>query len=278
MAILIDGRSLAAIVRARLPSRIAKLDRKPGLAVMLIGHDAASELYVRLKRRTAEAIGILFRLQRYDDEVALSTVLAQIDAWNTDPQIDALLVQLPLPRHLREQEIIGRIGPEKDVDGFNAVNTDRYLNGEKTNPPVLIEGIMRLIESTGHDLKGLEATVVARRGVFSSCLVHALAMLGVSSRTIPTDGGHRNATITSDIIVVAAGKAGLIVGEDIKPNAIVIDVGINTLQDGSVVGDVDAKSVLPIAGWLTPVPGGVGPMTIAMLLENVVRLAEQNQA
>lgn len=277
MAQFIEGRSLAQNVLDKLPARIQKLPRKPGLAVLLVGSDPASQLYVKFKQQAAERIGVRFTFQRMPERASFSTVLGQVDAWNADPEIDGILVQLPLPKTLKEQTIVERVDPEKDVDGFHPVNTGRYLGGERTNPPGLVEGILRLIATTGVNVNGMPATIVARESVFSQCLEHALAMLGVLARTVPTDGSHHNATIDSDVVVVAAGKPRIITGDDLKPGSIVIDVGINPLPDGSVVGDVDTATASKIVAWISPVPGGVGPMTVAMLLENVVRLAERNQ-
>ncbi len=277
MANLIDGRSLATAIRQTLPLRIAKLPRQPGLGVILVGNDPASELYVRLKQRAAEQIGVLFQLERYPATVSAATILAKLDEWNANPQIDALLIQLPLPKGLNENAIIERLDPNKDADGFHPVNTARYISGERTHPPGLIEGIIRLIENTGVQPKSQTAIIVARTSVFTHCLEHALRSIGAKAQTVAPDGKHHNATLNADILVVAAGRPQLIRGEDVKPGAIVVDVGINALPGSKIVGDVDANSVQPVAGWLTPVPGGVGPMTIAMLLENVVRLAERNQ-
>lgn len=277
MANLIDGRSLARAIRNTLPARVKALPRTPGLGVVLVGNDKASELYVKLKRRAAEEAGIAFAFARFTDGSDMGTILAKIDEWNADPQIDAIIVQLPLPRRLDERVIVDRTDPEKDVDGFHSVNTARYLSGERSDPPGLVEGILRLIGSTGLALKGLRAAIVARQSVFTKCLAHALSREGAAAVTAAPDGSHHNATIQSDVIVVAAGRPGLITGNDCKPGCAVVDVGINTLPNGKIVGDIDASSVQPVARWLTPVPGGVGPMTIAMLLENTVRLAEKNQ-
>ncbi len=278
MAKFIDGRSIASSVRQKLPARIARLPRKPGLGVVLAGNDPASELYIKLKKRAAGTAGILFALERFDADAGTGTIMECIAAWNVDPRIDAILVQLPLPSGVDEQAVIQRIDPEKDVDGFHPVNTGRYLSDERSDPPALIEGIMRLIASTGVGLQGLRATIVARESVFTRCLGHALSSAGAVPVTTPPDGTHHNATVGADVVITAAGRPALITGGDCKPGGIVIDVGINALPSGTVVGDVETKTVTPIAGWLTPVPGGVGPMTIAMLLENVVRLAERNQA
>lgn len=278
MSQLIDGRSLALAIRNTLPARIKALPRAPGIGVILVGNDRASELYVKLKRRAAEQAGILFLLQRFAASSAKDAIFKCIDDWNADPRIDAMIVQLPLPKHLDERIIVERIDPEKDVDGFHPVNTSRYLNGERINPPGLIEGILRLLEATNIDIDGKQSVIIARESVFSKCLEHAFAVNGVRSHTVPPDGTHHNATVEADIVVVAAGRPKLMVGEDVKSGVIVIDVGINTLPNGTVVGDVDAETVTAKAAWLSPVPGGVGPMTIAMLLENVARLAEKNQS
>lgn len=278
MANLIDGRSLALTIREKLPSRIAALPRKPGLGVVLAGNDPASELYIKLKKRAADTIGILFALERFDVAAEAETIMKRIAKWNADPQIDAALVQLPLPSSINEQKVIECIDPEKDVDGFHPVNTGRFLSGERSHSPALVEGIMRLIASTGVVLRGLRAVVVARQSVFTECLGHALSSEGMIPITTPPDGTHHNSTVGADVVVTAAGRPNFITGDDCKPGSIIIDVGINTLPDGTVVGDVERASVERIVGWLTPVPGGVGPMTIAMLLENVVRLAERNEA
>ncbi|MBI4426216.1 MAG: bifunctional 5,10-methylenetetrahydrofolate dehydrogenase/5,10-methenyltetrahydrofolate cyclohydrolase [Candidatus Kerfeldbacteria bacterium] len=277
MAQLIDGRSLAAAIRRALPLRIAKLPRRPGLSVMLVGHDPASELYVKLKGKAAQTAGIRFTLERFSQSVNQHELLGRLQAWNTDPEVDAMLIQLPLPRHLREQPIIEQLVPEKDVDGFHPINTARFLSGQRSDPPGLVEGILRLIAATGVPLGALTATIVARSSVFTDCLEHALRLHGAFPRTVPPNDTHRTATLEADVVVIAAGRPKLLVGDDLKPGAIVIDVGINALPDGSIVGDVDRQSVERVASWLTPVPGGVGPMTIAMLLENVVRIAERNE-
>lgn len=278
MANLIDGRALALSIRSALPARIHRLPRIPGLGVILVGNDRASELYVKLKKRAADEAGILFDLRSYPATTDTDAVQKCIHELNEDPRIDAILVQLPLPAQLNEQTVIGYIDPEKDVDGFHPVNTARFLNGERPDPPSLVEGILCLIDSTGVEIRGMTCTAVARMSVFTECLLHALKVRGAEAIEVPADGTHHNATVTSDIVVVAAGRPGLITGDDCKPGSIVIDVGINSLPNGRVVGDVERSSAEKIVRWLTPVPGGVGPMTIAMLLENVVRLAERNQS
>ncbi len=274
---IIDGRALAQQIRDSLPIRVKNLPRAPGLGVVLAGNDPASELYVRLKQRAAEKAGIGFTLTQLPADVDQGAALKAVDMFNTNPEIDAVLVQLPLPKQLQEDMMITHIDPNKDVDGFHPINITRFLNDERADPPVLIEGIMRLIAVACTDLTGLAAAIVAKPGVFSECLAHELGRRGMSIAKAPPDGHHHNATVTADIVIVAAGRPKLIKGNDLKPGAIVVDVGINALPDNKVVGDVDTASVKKIAGWITPVPGGVGPMTIAMLLENVVRLAERNE-
>lgn len=277
MAQLIDGRALAAVIRSQLPPRLQRLPRRPGLAVILIGHDHASELYVRMKQQAAETAGIRFALQRFDTTVLEPSVLEIIKQWNNDPQTDAILVQLPLPHSLHEQNVVSSIDPNKDVDGFHPVNIGRYVSGERTDPPALVEGILRLLRVPEIPLAGLTCTLIARSSVFTQCLEHALKNEGMQTQTVPPDGNHRAATIAADAVIVAAGMSKLVVGDDLKPGCIVVDVGINRLADGKTTGDVDRATVDRVASWITPVPGGVGPMTIAMLLENVVRLAERNQ-
>lgn len=274
---LIDGRSLAREIRNSLPARISKLPRVPGLGVVLVGNDPASELYVKLKQRAAQEAGIGFTLTRLPADTDQETVLKAVGVFNASAEIDAVLVQLPLPPGLHEDAVIANIDPEKDADGFHSVNTARFLCDERTEPPALIEGIMRLAIAARLDFNGLTAAIIAKPGVFNDCLTHELERRGVSVATAPSDGHHHNTTVTADIVIVAAGRPKLITGDDLKPGAILIDVGINTLPNGKVTGDVDTASAKNIAGWITPVPGGVGPMTIAMLLENVVRLAERNE-
>lgn len=278
MAQLIDGRGLANELRAVLPARIARLPRPPGLGVVLVGNDHASELYVKLKQTAAEAAGIRFLLQRFMSDATQEMVRSTIDTWNADPEIDAVLVQLPLPAQLAEDEVVQRIHPEKDADGFHRINTDRYLSGTGVNPPSLIEGVMRLIQATGRSLDRTRATIVARTSIFTDCLTHALETSGAAVELLPPDGTHHHSTIGADVVVVAAGRPKLITGDDLKPHAIAIDVGINKLPDGHITGDIDQVTARPVVDWITPVPGGVGPMTIAMLLENVIRLAERNEA
>lgn len=278
MAELIDGRSIADAIIKKLPARIAKLGRKPGIGVVLAGHDHASELYVRLKAKAAAACGIIFTLARFDAADNEHAVLKQIETWNADPRIDAMLVQLPLPKPLREDPIVTAVDPEKDVDGFHPVNTGRYMSGERTNPPGLIEGILRLIKSTRQPTAGNHAAVIARASVFTRCLAHALANEKIAVTITPPDGSHRQATLEADINIVAAGRPRLVTGDDLKAGCTIIDVGINEAPGGRIIGDVDRASAAPVAAWISPVPGGVGPMTIAMLLENTVRLAERNQS
>ena len=245
--------------------------------MVLVGNDPASKLYIKLKQRAAQEAGINFSLTRLPPSATQGEVLKSIDVFNTSPEIDAVLVQLPLPPKLNENAVVAHIDPDKDVDGFHPVNTARFLNHERTDPPVLIEGIMRLIAATRANFNSLSATIVAKDSIFRTCLAHELESQGVAVTCVQPDDSHHNATITSDIVIVAAGRPKLIHGDDLKPGAIVIDIGINTTPRGNVVGDVDTISANMNAGWITPVPGGVGPMTIAMLLENVVRLAERNE-
>lgn len=277
MATLIDGRRIAHAIRQTLPGRVARLPRTPGLGVLLIGRDPASELYVRLKQRAANEAGIELTLVRLPETATQDEALTAINRFNESPEIDAILVQLPVPHHLSEKKIIERIDPGKDVDGFHPVTTTRYLSGASTNPPALVEGIMRLIDATGEPLEEKTASIIAKRSVFTDCLQFALSQRGVTVTLTAPDGNHHFSTVLADIVIVAAGTPHLIIGDDCKSNAIIIDIGINPLPDGTVTGDVDRASVERIAGWITPVPGGVGPMTIAMLLENVVRLAERNE-
>ena len=274
----LDGKRMAQEVREGLAGRVAQLTergRTPGLAVILVGNDPASEIYVRNKQRACENVGIHSRTIKMPEETSQEELLGQIRALNADPQIHGILVQLPLPRHLNEREALEAILPEKDVDGFHPVNAGKLLSGQQTVVPCTPKGIMRMIASSGLSLTGKEAVVVGRSNIVGKPMALLLLQAGCTvtvchSKTVDLPAHTRRA----DVLVAAVGKPGLITADMVKPGAIVVDVGINRV-DGKVVGDAATEEVGRVAGWLTPVPGGVGPMTIAMLLENTVEAAER---
>ena len=274
----LDGKKMAQEVREGLAGRVAQLTergRTPGLAVILVGNDPASEIYVRNKQRACENVGIHSQTIKIPEETSQEELLGQIRALNADPQIHGILVQLPLPRHLNEREALEAILPEKDVDGFHPVNAGKLLSGQQTVVPCTPKGIMRMIAASGLSLTGKEAVVVGRSNIVGKPMALLLLQAGCTvtvchSKTVDLPAHTRRA----DVLVAAVGKPGLITADMVKPGAIVVDVGINRV-DGKVVGDAATEEVGRVAGWLTPVPGGVGPMTIAMLLENTVEAAER---
>ncbi|SEJ25477.1 methenyltetrahydrofolate cyclohydrolase /5,10-methylenetetrahydrofolate dehydrogenase (NADP+) [Azotobacter beijerinckii] len=277
---LIDGKAIAASLRQQIAQRVAERRqqglRAPGLAVILVGTDPASQVYVSHKRKDCEEVG--FHSQAYDLPTSTSQdeLLALIDRLNGDATIDGILVQLPLPKHLDASLLLERIRPDKDVDGFHPYNIGRLAQRMPLLRPCTPKGIMTLLQSTGLDLHGLDATVVGASNIVGRPMALELLLAGCTvtvthrfTRNLAEHVGR------SDLVVVAAGKPGLVKGEWIKPGAIVVDVGINRLNDGKLVGDVEFSAAAERAGWITPVPGGVGPMTRACLLENTLYAAEQ---
>lgn len=277
---LIDGKAIAASLRQQIAQRVAERRqqglRAPGLAVILVGTDPASQVYVSHKRKDCEEVG--FHSQAYDLPASTSQdeLLSLIDRLNEDPEIDGILVQLPLPQHLDASLLLERIRPDKDVDGFHPYNIGRLAQRMPLLRPCTPKGIITLLQSTGVDLYGLNATVVGASNIVGRPMALELLLAGctvtVTHRFTRNLAEHAS---RSDLVVVAAGKPGLVKGEWIKPGAIVIDVGINRLDDGRLVGDVEFSAAAERAGWITPVPGGVGPMTRACLLENTLYAAEQ---
>ncbi len=277
-AVRIDGKATALAIREEIARKTAELKTRgvtPGLAVILVGDDPASEIYVRNKGIACEKAGMHSETVRLPGDATQAQLEAEIDRLNRDPAIDGILVQLPLPRHLDERSALKAIRPEKDVDGFHPVNAGKLLAGEPTVVPCTPKGVMRLLRGTGLALDGLEAVVVGRSNIVGKPMALLLLQAGCTvtvchSRTRDLAAVTRRA----DVLVSAVGKAGLIRADMVKPSAAVLDVGINRV-DGKVTGDVAYDEVSEVAGWLTPVPGGVGPMTIAMLLENTLEAAEK---
>ena len=271
---IIDGKALANEVKQQVKGEVEKLAASgiiPGLTVVLVGDDQASQIYVRNKEKSCEQLGIKSEVYRLPATTTQAELGALIDRLNADPHVHGILVQLPLPAPLREKEVTDRIKPEKDVDGFHPVNLGRLLRGEEGICPCTPAGIMELIKASGVEVKGRECVVVGRSNIVGKPVFHLLlqehgTVTVCHSRTPDLAAVTRRA----DILVVAVGKAGLIDGTMVKPGAVVIDVGMNRLDSGKVVGDVEFSSVVPVAGAITPVPGGVGPMTIAMLMKNTV--------
>ena len=276
---IIDGKSIALSVRQGLEPRVEALKAKgvtPGLTVVVVGDDPASAIYVRNKERASQKLDMNGTVLRMPGETTQEELLTVVRKLNADDSIHGILVQLPLPAHIDEHAILREIDPDKDVVGFHAMNAGRLLNGEKGFVACTPKGVMRLLETTGVDLNGKNAVVVGRSNIVGKPM--ALLLLQKNCTVTIAHSRTRNlaeVTRAADILVVAVGRAGMITGDMIKPGAIVMDVGINRV-DGKVVGDVDFESAKEVASYITPVPGGVGAMTIAMLMENAVEAAENH--
>ena len=272
---LIDGTALAREVRAEAARRAAALGMRPGLAVILVGDDPASAIYVRNKVKACEEAGFHSVLERYDAQMTQGELLARIAALNTDTTIHGILVQMPLPKHLDPHAVIEAIAPAKDVDGFSTTSAGALMSGLPGLRPATPLGCMKLIESTGVALRGQHAVVIGRSNTVGKpmalLLLQANATVTVCHSATPDLAMH---TRQADIVVAAVGRIGTLTAAMVKPGAIVIDVGINRKADGKLAGDVEFDAVREVAGYITPVPGGVGPMTIAMLLMNTLQAAQ----
>lgn len=277
---IIDGKSIAASLRSDIKLRLAQNTsqgaRTPGLAVILVGENPASQVYVRSKRKACEEVGILSFSYDLPADTTQNDLLALIDQLNSNAAVDGILVQLPLPVHVNAQAVIERIHPDKDVDGFHPYNIGRLVLRMPVLRPCTPRGIMTLLESTGQPIRGQNAVVVGASNHVGRPMALELLLAGCTvtschrfTRDLPAHVAQ------ADIVVVAAGKPGLVKGSWIKPGAAVIDVGINREADGTLVGDVDFVEAKERAGWITPVPGGVGPMTVATLLQNTLEAAEK---
>jgi methylenetetrahydrofolate dehydrogenase (NADP+)/methenyltetrahydrofolate cyclohydrolase len=280
---ILDGKAISADVRAGIKARVDALlasgRRRPGLAVVLVGSDPASQVYVRNKRKACAEVGFHSELHELSGETSQERLLELIDALNADEQIDGILVQLPLPDQIDEEAVIERILPTKDVDGFHPYNVGRLVLRMPVLRPCTPKGIMTMLERTGRGLEGLDAVIVGQSNIVGRPM--ALELLAARctitvchSRTKDLAEKCRNA----DVLVAAVGRPQFVPGDWVKEGALVVDVGINRTQEGKLVGDVEFDGVRERAGWVTPVPGGVGPMTIASLLENTLQASELHAA
>jgi methylenetetrahydrofolate dehydrogenase (NADP+)/methenyltetrahydrofolate cyclohydrolase len=280
---LIDGKAVAAKVheevRAAVAERTRAGRRAPALATLLVGADPASAVYVGSKRKRCAELGIRSEHQDLPATVSQAEVLAHVDRLNADPQIDGILVQLPLPSHIDSELVIERIDPKKDVDGFHPYNLGRLAqkpqHPRKLLRPCTPYGTMRLLESTGVAARGARAVVVGASNIVGRPM--ALELLLADATVTVCNSKTRDLpgiVATADIVVAGVGKPGFVKGDWIKPGAVVLDVGINRLPDGKLTGDVEFEAARQRAGWITPVPGGVGPMTVAMLMANTLLAAE----
>ncbi|MBT8556047.1 bifunctional methylenetetrahydrofolate dehydrogenase/methenyltetrahydrofolate cyclohydrolase FolD [Polynucleobacter paneuropaeus] len=276
---LLDGNLLSKKLRAEIAARAAILTAKgvrPGLAVIVIGDNPASQVYVRNKVKACEDVGFHSVLERYSAELGEEELLARIATLNADPSIHGILVQLPLPEHIAAERVLEVIAPEKDVDGFHVANAGALMVGKPEFKPCTPYGCMKIIESIDYPVRGARAVIVGASNIVGKPMAMLLLQAGATvticnSKT--RDLAHH--TKDADILVVATGKPHMVTGDMIKTGAVVIDVGINRLPDGKLCGDVDFDTAKYVAGWITPVPGGVGPMTITMLLMNTLEAAEK---
>lgn len=279
MSKLIDGKALAAQVKAEAAAQAAALKAKgvqPCLAVVLVGEDPASQVYVRGKVKDCAECGILSREHRLPAETTQAELLALVAGLAADRAVHGILVQLPLPPQIDEKTVIEAIPPEKDVDGFSPVNVGRMMVGESCYLPCTPAGCIRMIESTGVEIAGKQAVVVGRSNIVGK----PAALLLLAKNATVTICHSRTSNLQqlcagADILVAAVGREGFVTGDMVKPGAVVIDVGINRGADGKLHGDVDFAAASEKAAWITPVPGGVGPMTRAMLMQNTVQAAER---
>ena len=276
---LIDGKSLAKKVQTSISTEVAQLKQEknivPGLAVILIGDDPASHAYVKMKAKACENVGFYSISHNMPDTISQDEIIETIKMMNDNPRIDGILVQLPLPKHVDTDKILEVIDPKKDVDGFHAYNVGRLVTGLDSFVACTPLGVMKMFEAYNIDLKGQDVCVVGASNIvgkpMAALLLNAEATVTVTHIFTKDLKAH---TSTADIIVVGVGVPGLIKEDMVKEGAIVIDIGINRMEDGSLVGDVDFENVSPKCSFITPVPGGVGPMTIAMLLSNTLKAAK----
>jgi len=279
---IIDGAALSQRIREEVAQRVQALTAKgvrPGLAVVLVGDDPASQVYVRNKVAACEKAGLHSVKEQYPAALTEAQLLERIDALNRDPSIHGILVQLPLPRHMDAHKVIEAIAAEKDVDGFHISNAGLLMTGQPLFRPCTPYGVMKMLESEGVALRGAEAVIVGASNIVGKPMAMLLLQAGATITICNSKTRDLGAqTRRADVLVVATGKPGMIDGSMIKPGAVVIDVGINRGADGKLCGDVDMASAREVAGAISPVPGGVGPMTIAMLLVNTVEAAERAAA
>lgn len=277
-ATLIDGKAVALEIVGELRDRVeaftARYGSAPGLAVVLVGDDPASHVYVRTKEKRCAEVGIRSEKHHLPADTSQEELIELVRRLGGRDDVDGILVQLPLPPHISEEAVLAAVDPAKDVDGFHPVNSGRLMAGSPTLVPCTPAGVLELIRRTGQPIQGKEAVVVGRSNIVGK----PAAVLLLQEHATVTIAHSRTANLKevcrrADILVVAAGRPRLITAEHVKPGATVIDVGVNRLPDGKLTGDVDFDDVKKVAGYLTPVPGGVGPMTIAMLLRNTLKAA-----
>lgn len=278
MAKIIDGKAVSAAIKEQVRDEIARDGIKAGLAVVIVGNDPASRVYVNNKKKACEFCGIQSFEYALPEETTMEQLLELIDTLNGDENVNGILVQLPLPKQLDEKEVIARISPEKDVDAFHEQNVGKIMIGNYSFLPCTPSGCMDLIHSTGVEISGKECVVIGRSNIVGK----PMAMLLLHENGTVTICHSRTKNLAdvcsrADILVAAVGKPNFVTADMVKEGAVVIDVGINRLPDGKLCGDVKFDEVSEKAGWITPVPGGVGPMTIATLMKNTLTAAKQQK-
>ena len=280
---IIDGKALSEQLRKEVAVRATALKAKgvtPGLAVILVGDNQASQVYVRNKVKACEDVGFHSVLEKYDASMTEAELLARVEALNNDPSIHGILVQLPLPKHIDDHKVIETISPAKDVDGFHVASAGALMVGEVGFKACTPYGCMKMLESIGmKDLRGKHAVVIGRSNIVGKPM--AMMLLAANATVTVTHSGTADLaamTRQADVIVAAVGKVNVLTADMVKPGAVVIDVGMNRNAEGKLCGDVDYAGVKEVAGYITPVPGGVGPMTITMLLVNTMESAERAAA
>ena len=276
---LIDGNALSRQLRTQVAERAAALKARgvtPGLAVILVGDNPASQVYVRNKVKACEDSGLYSVLEKHDASMTEAELLARVEALNNDPSIHGILVQLPLPAHIDAQKVIEAISPAKDVDGFHIASAGALMTGMPGFWPCTPYGCMKMLESIGYDLKGKHAVVIGRSNIVGKPMALMLLQKDATVTICHSRTADLKAqTLQADVIVAAVGKRNVLTADMVKPGAVVIDVGMNRNDDGKLCGDVDFNGVKEVAGYITPVPGGVGPMTITMLLGNTLEAAQR---
>lgn len=274
---IIDGKKVASDIRDEIENRLDANPATPGLAVILVGEDEGSRAYVKLKKAAAEQLGMQFSLYKFSQDVTAKEIEETIDWLNTDEEVDGILIQLPLPAHLDENALIKRISPEKDADGFHEENIKRYLaKSEESRMPGLIEGVIRLLEEPAIPLAEKKAVILSNSSIFADPMQEALKRIGINASVVLKPQNPDVLQLeNADILISAIGKKYFISHENIKPDAIIIDIGY-TREDNRVYGDVNPEFLNTTDVWLTPVPGGVGPVTVAMLLLRVLDLYEKH--
>ena len=272
---IINGKEISASIRAEIKAETEKMSVRPGLAVILVGSDPASQVYVRNKNKACEEVGFYSEMYTLPEETSMEELLGLIDQLNHSPQIHGILVQLPLPKHLDEEKVILAISPEKDVDAFHPVNVGKIMIGNHSFLPCTPAGVMELLSRSGIDVTGKECVVIGRSNIVGK--PQAMLLLHANGTVTVCHSRTKNLAeicARADILVSAIGKAKFVTPDMVKEGAVVIDVGINRDENGKLCGDVDFENVAPKTSFITPVPGGVGPMTITMLMKNTLTAAK----